>query len=293
MLWIDEWTAWSARLTAVFDAAQLLLSLQPDGAAERRWAESHVITPELLKLYSLLLDFHERFASQLPAGAADALKRLFKEDGVRFEIQAHSHGMTLTLLLATVRAQVDYYLTDKQARARRAVERAFVHLQRSIVADGDFRKKWYEAFTVESRRSEDACEKLGAVHLLLHGIWAFKAEAAGGKTDLILGEQVREDDAVRSADAMVLTEWKVVRRGDDSAKKAMEAFVQAERYTHGTLAGFELSSHRYLVLVSEDCLPVMPVVPSVQGLNYEVRNIAVAPSSPSVLARAVVNAQPK
>ena len=67
--------------------------------------------------------------------------------------------------------------------AKSLVERAFIHLQRTIVVDHDIRKKWKSAFNT----GEIACERLGAVHLLSHGIWAFKADALGERTDLILG----------------------------------------------------------------------------------------------------------
>jgi hypothetical protein len=36
-----------------------------------------------------------------------------------------------------------------------------------------------------------ACEKLAGVHLLLHGIWAFKVHAAGERTDLVFPQPSR------------------------------------------------------------------------------------------------------
>jgi hypothetical protein len=59
---------------------------------------------------------------------------------------------------------------------------------------------------------------------------------------------------MRAADAMVLTEWKMVREKDDPAVRATAAMEQAKQYTRDTLAGFELSSRRYIVLVSERVL---------------------------------------
>ena len=49
-------------------------------------------------------------------------------------------------LLASFRAGFEYYISDTAAVARRISERAFHHLQRSIVADKDLRRKWSEAF---------------------------------------------------------------------------------------------------------------------------------------------------
>ena len=54
--------------------------------------------------------------------------------------------------------------------ALRITERAFAHLQRSIIADDEIRKKWLSAFS----DGETKCEKLGSVHLLSHGVWDLK-----------------------------------------------------------------------------------------------------------------------
>ncbi len=62
---------------------------------------------------------------------------------------------------------------------------------------------------------ETACEKLGALHLLSHGILAFKAYAPGERTDLILGDRlVIDDDLIAGTEGIVLTEWKRVKVGD-------------------------------------------------------------------------------
>ncbi|QDE81687.1 hypothetical protein [Myxococcus xanthus] len=289
MLWLNEWNAWSARLAVAKEGMRLIVE-QRLGPSEMEWLEKRTIAKEILELYRLLAHFRVRFARHLPQEAAAALEEFVSADGTLFTEKGFPSGSSRSpmrlLLLSKVKAQVDYFLSDTQAQARRAVERAFTHLQRSIVADDGFRRKWGMAF--EGTRGEEACEKLGSVHLLSHGIWAFKADAVGGKTDLILGRDVRDEEAIRAADALVLTEWKLVRRGEDAQKKAMEAFDQAERYTRGALAGFELSSHRYLVLVSEDWLAHVPIVSATAGRIYEVRNIAVNPSPPSVAARAAV-----
>jgi len=254
-------------------------------------AENQIIIPELLDLYPLLEEFRKRFASQLPSDVEQAIGRFTSKEGSFFKksrTPGLGGGVILAALLCKVKAEVDYFLADKQVRARRAVDRAFMHLKRSIMADRDFRRKWMAA--AKEKNAEVACEKLGALHLLLHGIWAFKADGKGGKTDLIVGGSIRDEDAVRVADAMVLTEWKMVRKNKDNpATRAREAFLQAEDYTRDTMAGFELSSHGYLVLVSDDHLTLTPEVPSPAKRTYEIINIAVNPSSPSKRARAVAN----
>ncbi|MGA8595524.1 MAG: hypothetical protein WB676_12345, partial [Bryobacteraceae bacterium] len=185
--------------------------------------------------------------------------------------------------LSSFRAEFEYLLTDTEMVARSLTIRAFTHLQRSIVADGVTQKRWKDAFD----DGELACEGLGACHFLSHGIWAFKTSATGERTDLVLGTPLRIDDDVRrAADALVLTEWKLVRSAGEVTRKADEAYQQAKRYSEGILAGFELASRRYLVLVSSDHVAV-PSPRQDGDTIYEHRNVAVFPSTPSTSSRAV------
>jgi hypothetical protein len=95
-------------------------------------------------------------------------------------------------------------------------------------------------------RAAGKCEKLGAAHLLLHGIWAFKVSATGERTDLVLGEKLEITPQVEAAsEALVLTEWKCVRKPGELDHKINEAFSQAKIYSVGVLADFELASRRY------------------------------------------------
>ena len=137
-------------------------------------------------------------------------------------------------------------------RVRSASELAFVHLQRVIVADEDFRKKWQAAFA----KHETHCERLGGVHLLWHGIWAFKADAAGGKTDLVYQEPANTG-GIQVSLGMVLTEWK--RDKGDATAAYKQAKEQAAIYSGGILAGVELASHRNLVVVSKKQINRPPI----------------------------------
>jgi hypothetical protein len=161
-----------------------------------------------------------------------------------------SHLTTLEQLvpaLILVRSEVQYLLSNGQAEIRSHAERAFIHLRRSIVADPEIREKWQQAF----KKGEVACEALGAVHALLHGIWAFKVSANKERTDLVYGSHLGELDSVaRSGAGLVLTEWKLVRRTSEVRTIAAAARRQAGLYAGGSLAGVELYSHRYVVLVS-------------------------------------------
>jgi hypothetical protein len=105
------------------------------------------------------------------------------------------------------------------------------------IADDDFREKWQAAFAA----GEPACEGLGQVHLLSHGIWAYKVNAAGERTDLVYQEPVADyANDYRYADGLVLTEWKKAAVRRDAASKFEEARNQARSYAQGALAGNEL-----------------------------------------------------
>jgi hypothetical protein len=95
---------------------------------------------------------------------------------------------TALVVFAALEAEVSYLLADHQAEIQSLAKRAFEHLQRSIVVDEFVAARWRRAWEA----GEVECEKLGAVHLLSHGIWAFKVDAKGGRTDLVYQEPLRD-----------------------------------------------------------------------------------------------------
>ena len=151
--------------------------------------------------------------------------------------------------LAAFRSEFEYLIRDAEIEGRSLTELAFEHLRRQIVVDKDVRKKWNAAFN----RRETACERLGAVHLLSHGIWAFKITAPGAATDLVYGDPLSGRGIVmnRIARALVLTEWKLVKQADDIDGKAQEGRKQTALYAAGVLGDLELKRTRYVVLVCE------------------------------------------
>ena len=73
---------------------------------------------------------------------------------------------------------------------------------------------------------------MGSVHLLSQGIYAFKVNAEGARTDLVFAEPPDESLLARSVDGLVLTEWKVAT-DDNAIQKFGEARAQAELYKRG------------------------------------------------------------
>jgi len=187
----------------------------------------------------------------------------------------------VVVLLASVQSELDHVLTDPDEVLRSHVKRAFLHLQRSLIADESLRGKWLNAF----KKGETDCEQLGAVHLLLHGVWAFKVSNKGERTDLVLGTHlVIDPDFAAATHGLVLTEWKLVRGGDSPDKKADEAKSQAARYSESGLAGFVLENERYLVLVAESEFAAPRDIRDGATL-YKVIPVFLTRQSPSVSAK--------
>jgi hypothetical protein len=179
--------------------------------------------------------------------------------------------------LGAFETELSYLLADAQQAIRSRSELAFAHLQRSIVVDEVFREKWQAAFAT----GETACEALGAVHLLSHGIWAFKVSAKGERTDLVYQEPIIDFAREPSyADGLVLREWKKVNASGEAESKFEEARNEAHRYGQGVLAGNELTSYRYGIVVSEEHVQVPDDITR-DGVIYRHINIAVKPKPPS------------
>jgi hypothetical protein len=296
-VWMTEWRAISARIAALLDTARFLLSTNVsdeitsaeilreknggDTAPARYILGAVRILGENAKdTGGILQRFFQSQATQLPDAPRACIRRFVEATRFGFGDPNHLAGMTAVIAaFASFRAEFEYLIADTEAVAKSLVVRAFTHLQSSIVADELVRNRWKQAF----KHGETACERLGACHLLLHGIWAFKASTEGARTDLVLGETTW-DEPSRVSQGLVLTEWKLVRGENTRLPKAREAYKQAKLYCQSPLAGFEVTSTRYIVLVSQERLEIPPA--KIEGdVTYEFRNVAVAPKSPSQDAR--------
>jgi hypothetical protein len=242
-----------------------------------------LVVPEARTIVQQIQNFLQTYRERLPPKGVECLeRRLASADGYTKGEGYWGVQQAITFLVM-LRAEFDYAIADHSAVARSLTERAFSHLRRSLIADEALREQWKAAFG----EREENCERLGAVHLLSHGIWAFKANAtdSAGRTDLVLGTPMSStDEAERAAEALVLTEWKKVQAQEDSEKKADEAQAQAELYAGGILGAFELADVRYLVLVSKDVLRAVENRRKGE-VTYRVVNIPIDPSTPSKLSR--------
>lgn len=276
MSWLVEWKAIADHISGMLDAARFYLETRSDDPY--RVAEKHLM-PQAQEVFTSIQLFSKLYGSSLPPKAAERLAEFLEKSGHYFSSPDQEPRLALQFRVTTLvsfRAEFSYLLTDTEAFARRLSERAFKHIQRCIVADAHERERWRDSF----KRGETACERLGAARLLLHGIWAFKVNAAGERTDIVFSEPISREEVEQSADALVLTEWKIVKPGTELQNKVALAKNQARRYSTGVLAGLELARYRYLVIVSEKVLQ-MPADDHDGNLIYRHINISVDPHTPS------------
>ena len=141
-----------------------------------------------------------------------------------------------------------------------------------------------------ARQKRDGVRELGSIHLLSHGIFAFKVDALGARTDLVFNEPPDDSLLARGVEGLVLTEWKVANDAPSATKGFREARAQADLYKQGALAGIELTGYRYLIVVSLRELPDNSIPPddtTNTGVVYRHINIVVQPAVPSKAAKKI------
>lgn len=177
--------------------------------------------------------------------------------------------------IGVLKAEIEFASNNPELVYRTQAERAFIHLNRMLVVDKQEQQKWQDAFA----KGETDIEKLGALHLLAHGLWAFKAHSAGERTDLIIQQNVNLDDVSKSMSTLVLTEWKVADKSN-LKEKIEQATTQIEAYSSGSLAASELAHACYAIIVSEKHLDCPADIEN-NGKLQRFINIVVNPDTPS------------
>jgi hypothetical protein len=289
MSWHKEWDAIQKVITELNCICSEFVSALDASSSDTFSTIKTIAIPMAESLGTKIEKLGERYESQLPVDALNCISSLGQEvsklsTAGKNSIKTPAGVAHMSTIFRNFRAEFTYLTSDLDGMVVRQTARAFTHLQGSIIADPAIRKKWIDAFN----ERETTCEKLGAVHLLLHGVWSFKADSAGGRTDLILGEPLKEknlSEIYLAAEGLVLTEWKRVVKPNDTKKASDVAFEQAQIYANSNLAAIELKKYRYLVLVSIDYLKSVPDDREQEGVIYKHINIAVDPSSPSKAAR--------
>jgi len=251
MTWLSEWRALAARIEGLNASGSDLMRSLGVQNNDALYVVNRVLRPSAYRTLRAMTVFRDNFRSVLPSAAIPVLDGFLNRFGETLagDGQPGEEHAVLQVIAAirVIRTELDYAFSDNEVAARRLVERAFLHLQRSLAADDDVRRRWYGA------GGEVACETLGALHLLAHGVWAFKADAVGARTDLILGRPLSQDEPRASdVEAFVLTEWKLAATAADVRGNMDEAHTQLALYHRGALGGFELSTRRYVVIVADE-----------------------------------------
>jgi hypothetical protein len=283
MTHVEQWRALSARIRALTGAAHLYAQFQQSSTADTYGAGKH-LGEQSQEILALLTEFAKSNRSTLPPGALAAVERFLTGHPGKV-IGNHESAREVragTVFLAALESEISFLLTDRQEFVRARSERAFLHLQRSLAVDSDLRAKWLAAHN----SGEVRCEALGSLHLLAHGIYAFKIDARGARTDLVFNEPADPLVDQRALEGLVLTEWKLADE-NNALSRFKEARIQTDLYKQGPLAVSELRDYRYLIAVSLKNLSksAVPVDMIEGGVTYRHINIAVEPDLPSKLAR--------
>jgi len=283
MTYVEEWRSLSARIRAFTRAANLYARFQQSNNADT-YGGAKFLGDQSQKILATIATFTASHKAVLPSEAVKSLEG-FLEGHQGKVIAGHESSREIragAIFLAGIESEISFLLADRQEILRARSERAFLHLQRSLIVDESLKDRWLAAF----KSGEVACERLGSVHLLAHGIYAFKIDAKGARTDLIFDEPPEPFLERRGLQGMVLTEWKVVE-DKNALARFEEARTQAELYAGGALAGSELKAYRYLVAVSLKSLPraAIPADSAAGAVTYRHVNIAIDPDVPSKQAR--------
>lgn len=201
-----------------------------------------IIFPVCKELLERIELYRERYNSILSDDAVGSISKVLKSFEGHLVKNTTSRDPTAVLFYKETfnrfSSDFNYYTNELEGSVFRKSERAFIHLQRTLAVSPEERKRWQEAF----EHHETAVESLGAVHLLLHGIWAFKIDSGGQRTDLVFEESIsssRMGEVRVASDGLVLTEWKLVKDVRDTISKSNEAYKQATIYSSESLAELE------------------------------------------------------
>lgn len=277
-MWITRWNDIAGRIEALVSSADLYFNTFKATDVDFNAVSNKHVIPEARDIREHMISFRRAFSDVLSPGAIGAFDRFIADSQQTFRMASGINGVAgVAVSLSSVHANLAYHLKSAGTYGKSITERAFEHLRRSIVVDEAFRARWVFAFA----KGEVQCEQLGAVHLLLHGIWAFKVDAKGERTDLVFGDPVSLGEAERTApSAIVLTEWKVAKTAQEVIPQLDGARRQAELYSSGSLSDLELLTTRFLIVVTDRQADVPPDIVNA-NVRYRHINIAVNPESPS------------
>jgi hypothetical protein len=156
----EQWGTISAKIAGLERSVALLATNKNIGAA-------NVVSEVIGDLVSELGSFKATCHRILPSTAIRSIDRVLEASRRAEGATGIGRAQGVSTALVALRAEVDASLATG-FRLQGASERAFLHLQRTLVADDDVRAKWRAAY----ESGESRCEQLGGVRILLK-TWAF------------------------------------------------------------------------------------------------------------------------
>ena len=155
MSWRDDWNRLSTLVGALLEGSGRFLPVN----SNEYTALLRDVVLRSRKIFTQLEAFQRIHGKTIPKGAAQTLEEFMMLHGVAFRealpaMSSSVEAMTSLSLLASLRAELDDLLKDRETIARSLVNRAFAHLQRSIVSDASIRKTWRGSFDATRKRRD-------------------------------------------------------------------------------------------------------------------------------------------
>ena len=151
MSWRTEWKAISDWIEGLLEAGQLFAQFLALRSSDSYGTAKKEIIPHARSIFQDIIKFQNNYMPSLSPTAVNSLKRFVEMHNHQFTVEQLDkiEGVSLLLsCLASFRSEFTFQLSDAQAFARRITERAFIHLQRSIIADETIKEKWKHAFSI-------------------------------------------------------------------------------------------------------------------------------------------------
>jgi len=144
MIWQVEWRALSASILSVVETGRFLVA-SAQVRSDDPYQARKVLVDQAQEIFGLLDGFRRKYSSQLPRLAQQRLQAFYDRNVKTFnsgeiargtaDVQFYALQLYIALL-SSFRTEFTYRLSDeKEVLARSLVDRAFLHLQRCVVAD--------------------------------------------------------------------------------------------------------------------------------------------------------------
>jgi hypothetical protein len=186
MSYVKHWLALATRIRSLQEAGELYARFQ-GLQREDNYGAGIYLGEQCGAAVLALREFRNHFGDTLPGEAITSVERFLTSrlaEAATIPGGAQREARGVLVALGAFEAEITFILSGRQEQIRARSERAFLLLNRMLAVDVEVRAKWHRAMS----EGEVACERLGSVHLLSQGIYAFKVNAEGARTDLVFPE---------------------------------------------------------------------------------------------------------